>query len=411
MSKTDYDRLTASGLEIETVGDLLGGHGDAPVAPVAPPRHEGQPAFPTPGIYFGMPEEQYHAIHAGSTSGLKNLSVSSMDYWANSALNRDREEQSRKDYFDFGKAIHCLVLEGEEAYQARYVVGLEKPKGVLETTDQIKTRIAELGHKPTTKGFDDLTRAARKEDWIAQLLALDPDAQVWERMQAAFDAEHEGAEIVTHKIDKRVRIAARMIEAHPELKDAFTGGYAEVSVFWYCPETGCPMKARFDYLKMRVIVDLKSFAGKGGMPIRKAILNTIASYSYNLQHSVYLEAAMAARRMIREKGEFAIHSNMDTPGTLAPHARGAIVDWCTKWAKQTEEPQFLFVFQKADIAPVTRGYVMPRGTVLSVTRSISERLKRKWVECAMIYGTDQWLDIEPIETLADEELPIWATDL
>ena len=375
--------------------------------PVEPPRLEGQAPFPEPGIYFGMSDAKYHGIHACSASGLKKLAASSMDYWADSILNPERDdERERKDYFDFGNAIHCLVLEGEEAYARRYVVGLEKPADVLETADQIKARIAELKWKPLTRSADG-SRAAKKEDWIEQLLSIEPKARIWDRMKAEFDAANAGREIVTHKIDRRVRIAARMIAAHPELKTAFTGGYPEVAVFYHCPETGAPMKAKFDYLKMRVIVDLKSFANRGGMPIDRAIERTIASMRYNVQHVVYDQAAEEIRKVIRERGTMAIY-HCDCPSVGVYEARQAFT---MRWAEQTEPPAFMFVFQQTGTAPVTRGKIMPRGTVFSVTRSRVEMLKRKWVECAKTFGTDPWIDIAPVDTIDDAAIPLSATEI
>lgn len=410
---SDFDTLNAQGLAER--GDLLGDVWEAPgpVQPVTPPRLPDAPEFPTPGIYFGMPEETYHAIHACSTSGLKKLSVSSMDYWADSVLNPTRDEDKvQKDYFDFGHAIHTLVLEGEEAYAARYVIGLEKPEGVLETTDQIKARIVELGSKPTAKGYDDNSRSAKKEDWIEQLLDLDPEAQIWDRMKAEFEAQHAGAEVISHQIDRRVRIAAKMILAHPEIASFFRCGHAEVSVFWHCPVTGCPMKARFDYLKLEEIVDLKSFGNKGGKPIDRAIEHTIATYRYNMQHVVYDEAVEAAKALVREHGEAAInHCDLDVNrDQIDTDARDG---WCHEWAKQEAPPTFVFVFQQTGLAPVTRGKRMPRETmgVFGTTKRRIEELKRVFIANCEVYGTEPWLDIQPVTDIDDEAIPMWATEI
>jgi hypothetical protein len=410
VKKEDIENLRAMGLDIETVGELLGDTVER-AAPVLPPIREGQAPFPEPGIYFGMSDEVYHAIHACSTSGLKHLSVSSMDYWANSLLNPDREIEE-KAHFNLGKAIHCFVLEGEQAYLDRYVVDIDKASFVdeegksilLETTDQIKARLAELGHKPVSKGLEDATRAARKEDWITQLLEVDPDAPVWERMVTQFHGENLGKQFIDARTDHRIRIAAKMILAHPEIAKTVQGGYPEVAVFWFCPVTGTPMKCKFDYLKMRAIVDLKSFGNKGLKPIDRAIETAIANYRYNLQHVIYVEAAMEARHLIREHGTEAIH--------IEDEARlPEITDWCFKWASQREEPGFIFVFQQMGVAPVTRGKIMPTGTVFSVTKSRAEMLRRKWVESASTYGSDPWLDIVPIDEIEDEAIPLWATEL
>jgi len=397
----------------DTEARILSGDPE-PVEPFDLPRLSGQPAFPEPGIYFGMSEDDYHAVPAGSTSGLKRMGVSSMNFWADSWLNQDREEEDEKQHFSLGKAIHCLVLEGPEAYAERFAADLDKADYVdeigksllLETTHQIKARIVDFGSKPTTKGYDDATRPARKEDWIAQLLDLEPDALIWEQMLARHRAENEGAQFITAKTDRRVRIAAKMILAHPEIGKAMDGGYGEVSIFWHCKATGLPMKARFDKLKMRLIADIKSFANQGGKPIDRAITTAIASYRYNMQHVIYLEAAEAAKAMIRERGAACI--------TVTPFCEvdegERQVEWAKKWATQPE-PAFLFVFQQTGSAPVTRGKLMPKGTLYSVTKSRVDEMKRRVIECAKAYGIDPWLDIEPVETLLDEEIPSYATDI
>jgi len=440
---------------------------------VAPPRLEGQPEFPKPGIYFGMDEEEYHAVPACSTSGLKKLSVSNMDYWATSHLNPDKPDVQR-DYFDYGKAIHAFVLEGEGAYIDRFAVELDEAdyegQGVITSTDEIKAAIgcftetvpvrpASGGKQPLIDQLSELAarherpvdlegtvaelkerikeyeeeqpvrpssrvedetpegetfmRTANKADWIKQLLELKPEAMVWDKMTADHRAKHEGKTFITAQQDRRIRISVKMITAHEEISKAFTGGYAEVSIFWYCRKTGAPIKARMDYLKMRTIVDLKSFGNNAGMPIDRAIERTIANYRYNLQHVIYVEAAMEAKRMIREAMEKGEHlcSVINIPDQRAPENYIAIYSWCAKWAAQKEEPGFIFVFQQSGIAPVTRGKIMPTNTVYSVTSRRAEELKRKWVECAQEYATLPWLDIQPIDTIDDEAIPLHSTEL
>lgn len=454
----DYENLKAQGIDdIETVGMILGD--DAPegankVARILPPKFDDQPEFPDPGIYFGMSEDDYHAIPAFSSSGGKKLAVSSMDYWANSWLNPDKEEVERK-HLDLGKAIHAFVLEGEDEYLGRFAIELDPEdyadQAVLTTADEIKAAIgkftAEQPVKPVSGskteivqqlkdlGSDNLdgtipelkeligeftetvpvkpvsrveeeredgttySRAATKDDWIEQLLDLDPTAMIWDRMVAEHRAKHEGKTFIDARTDRRIRIAVKMIMAHDEISKAFTGGFPEVSIFWHCATTGVPMKARVDYLKMRAIVDLKSFGNNAGMPIDRAIERTIANYRYNLQQVQYDEGVQAAKAMIRAHGVKVIHGNERQ------------VEFAKAWAMEETDPAFIFVFQQTGNAPVTRGKVMPRGTVFSVTRARHEELKRKWAVCAETFGTDPWLDIQPIDEIEDEAIPLHATEL
>jgi hypothetical protein len=153
-------------------------------------------------------------------------------------------------------------------------------------------------------------------------------------------------------------------------------------------------------------VDLKSFNNAAEKPIDRAIEQTIASRKYNMQHVFYEEAVMQARRMVRENPE-AIYVAGDLPPPLLEPYR----EWCLKWAKQMDPPAWLFIFQQTGTAPVTRGKLMPRGTVFSVTRSRISSLKREWAECAKTFGTDPWVDVVPIDEIEDEAIPLYATEI
>lgn len=465
------ESLRSQGVDLPTLGEMMGDTG-TPAAPrVQPPRFPDQPEFPAPGVYIGMPEEVYHSIPGCSTSGLKEFSTSCQDFWEGSWMNPDREERVSA-FFDYGKATHVFVIEGEAEYLRRYFVGLElsdfEGENIIVSTEQIKAAIgafeelqpvkpvgtkkqdlldqlvdlserhgvavdrevdvaglkAQIGAfnelapvKPVSKVADTMDdgteyqRTAVKSDWIAQLLALDPEAQIWDDMMARHCDAHAGKEMITARSDRLIRIRAKIIEAHPELGQAFKGGWPEVSFFWYCPKTGAPMKARMDYIKMRTIVDLKTFTNKGGKPIRTAINQAIATYKYNIQHLIYVEAANAVKALIREHGAGVIFFGDFVSSNDDAKARIAATDWFLKWATQTEDPGFIFVFLKSDKAPVARGKIMPQGTVFSVTRSRVEEMKRQWVACAQTFGTDVWLDVEPIDEVDDEELPLYTTDI
>jgi len=435
--------------------------------PIQPPRHEGQPAFPSPGIYFAMPEEKYHAIPAASTSHLKELAVSSMNAWASSWLNLDRIEREEK-FFNYGKAIHSFILDGEQAYLDRYAIDLDqaeygdalvhtnqirdaigkftttKPVTPKGTKQELIDQLAELGQlhgsevnldasvpalKTQIRQFDEETpetpirkiyeededgnqiaRPASKPDWIAQLLTLNPKAKVWDKIVADYRAQHLGKEFLDAQSDRRIRIAAKMIMAHPEIGPLFHKGFPEVSIFWYCKKTGAPMKARIDWLRLNAIIDLKSFSNKNGKPVDSAIVTAIASFRYNMQHVIYDEAAQAARELIREHGPKVVQHCDDAVDIELIAKRD---EWCKKWAEQKDAPAFIFVFQQTGVAPVTRGKKMPRVNmgVFGATQAMVTALKRTWIKAATQYGTDPWLDLAPIEEIDDETIPLWATDL
>jgi hypothetical protein len=398
------------------------------VVPLMPrieaPRHTGQPAFPTPGIYLNMPAEEYHAIHACSASGIGHLSVSSMDYWAMSVLNEERTEKIPKDSgeltpMELGQAYHCFICEGAVEFNKRYAVALDKDtarfnaeaegKTLCVTIADIRKAIDEAGGKP---------KGTAKDALIDQLMELDENAMVWDRMVADHVAKNAGKTMITHKLFRRIAIAKAMIDGDPQLKDAFTGGHAEVSIFWYDEKTGIPMKARLDYLKMLHLIDLKSFSNKQGKPIQRAIDMEISYRKYFIPVVVYLEAIEAAKKMVRDtKGAGTLwqhRSFVKAEGhapvvEAAPVTDAGIKEWFWKWAHQPE-PKVIFIFQQTGIAPVTRGREMVKGGTFAVTRNAVQALKRKWRKCALAYGTAPWVDFEPVRATIDEELTFAAAD-
>lgn len=395
-----------------TVAEAMGDEPiDKTVKRVTPPRHPTHPPFPEPGIYFGMPDDVYHAIHACSASGLKNLSVTSMDYWALSVLNQEREEISSGNSGaltgkQLGQAYHSFIVEGVLAFNERFAVALDKDvartnavgKGqpFCVTVADIRVAIDAAGAKP---------KGTSKDALADQLLDLVPDAVIWDREVAAHEAANAGKTMISSKLFRRIAIADAMIKNDPQLKDAFTGGHAEVSIFWYCPMTGAPMKARLDYIKLSYLIDLKSFSNMQNKPIQRAIDMAISNNKYFIPVVVYSEAIEMAKQMIRNSNGGHVYQYNAPDGCVDPK----LVDWCWKWAHQPE-PEVIFIFQQTGIAPVTRGRKMERGTTYMVTKSAVEFLKKKWVRCAEAYDVDPWVDFEPVTRTVDESLTWAATD-
>jgi hypothetical protein len=196
-----------------------------------------------------------------------------------------------------------------------------------------------------------------------------------------------------------------MIECDPEVRHAFTGGYAEVVLIWHCPKTGVPMKARVDYLKLKSIVDLKSIANQRDRSLENAIRFEIAAYHYNIQPAVYQEGVEAVRALVRAgKALIAAHG-------AAEERMSELEAWAYRWAAQSDA-EWLWVFQQKGDAPVTRGVFYPLGgTTQMLTRDIVLQQKRRFRKFSETFGNDPWLDVRPIYDLADEDLPASTTEI
>lgn len=469
-------KLRAQGIEVDTVEDILKERDDSVIGRFDAPRLEGCSPLPEPGIYFGMSDDEYHALPALSNTGIKKLAASPMIFWASTPWLSERKRKQveeaaaeEKAHHIFGKAYHCRLMEGTSVFANRYAVELDPADypDCLVSTDQIKAAIgkftetvpvrprgktiAELAEqlkglggnpdglkadhikdairsytetvpvKPVVKvmdpdgpGGEPYERAAVKADWVDQLLELDPEAQVFMRLQQAHARVNAGKTFISADQHAELEIAAAMIERDPELKFAFTGGHAEVVLIWYCPVTGVPMKAKVDYLKIKRIIDLKSIGNQRERSIENAIRFEIATYHYNIQPCVYFEGANVVRQLVREHGASAVHScedhaTIDASAFEAMHADR--VGYALKWASHQQPDEWLWVFQQKGAAPITRGVWFPRGAVKMVTDDIVSRAKRLFREFGTAFGTDPWLDVKPPYQIADEDIPLSATEI
>lgn len=388
------DKLRAQGLNVETVGDIIG-DGPAPEAkPFVMAVLDGYPVeWPGEGIFFGMEEETYHAIPALSNGGIKKLAASPMLYWADSRwLNYDYEPREEKEHFDTGHAAHCRVLEGREAFQQRFAIGLDKKDhpNALDTLKEIKAAYPE-GIKP---------KGTSKRECFDNLKLYDGAVELWDDLLAEHEKANEGKTMIPAKTVRQIEIAAAMIEKDPELSAALSGGYPEVVLLWICRKTGVPMKAKADYLKIKMIVDFKTIANQKEQSIENAIRFEIANRRYGIQPSAYLEGAKAVRQLVRERGDEVIH------GTYEQRA------WAHKWASHTLPDEFMFVFQQKGAAPVARGLFWPRaGTTRMLCDDIVTRMKRRLRTFSETFGCDPWLDVAPVYDIDDESIPPWATEI
>ena len=369
---------------------LFAGPGNAMsgVHPSGPPVSVEHPLVTQPGVYFGMPEEAYHRAFALSATGIKHLRISPLDFWARSPLNPERVAEESEARI-IGRAYHKRIIEGQAAFEAMYAAELDPAEypEALRTNEELKTAIERAG------GPSARLASLRKAELIERLLQYDPAAVIWDRLVAAHQERHLGKIRLPALAIRRVEIAAAMIEKHPQLRQAFSGGMPEVSVFWVDAQTGTPCKARFDYLKPRAIVDLKSYENTIGLPVRKAIARCVATYRYHIQAAFYLEGAIAARELIAEGRVFGeVDAGFPRALLAAP------------------ERHFLFVFQQKGPAPLARGMVLAPGLTLDIGREEIADATALFAQCWRAYGADPWLDVSEIETFDPTEFPAYIAE-
>jgi hypothetical protein len=186
-----------------------------------------------------------------------------------------------------------------------------------------------------------------------------------------------------------------MIEKHPHINKCFRGGYPEVTVVW--TDNEIRFKSRFDYLKPKAIIDLKTFANMMNKPIDSAIYSAMASKKYHIQAAFYLRAVEKAKELV-ELGKFE-----------------ATDEAAVKWLSQlclSDPHDFYFVFQQKGVAPLARCKKFTRGSLWSCGEVAIDEAIRRYMFYMQKHGeTEPWVDDTPIDEFEDSLFPAYTTEL
>ncbi len=314
-----------------------------------------------PGIYFGLDERTYHAAPWIGSSNMKTLYSSPPDYWFESHMNPMREADEESFAQKFGTAIHHRILHGEDSFTKAYRY-VEGETGDSVSAEALKAWIKEQGGTPAKLKADN------------------------ERMCV----EEMGVNVLSQRVYEKIMLSAAMILRNPHLAQAFTNGFPEVSVFW--TDDGVPCKARFDFLKARTIVDLKSFRGKDRiMPLDPMFISDVKRYKYQAQAAHYLNGHKACRDLLA-KGLVRV-----LPGAVAPTD-----EWMAK--AFANDAAFTFVAYKADGMPIARSYqIAPMSPWHVDGLSYVARAMDNYRQNLERFGTLPWVDTQEPYNLEEED--------
>lgn len=317
--------------------------------------------FKGEGIYFGMPANQYHKLPWCGSSNIKTLYSSPPDYWFESAMNPLREDEEESFAQKFGSAIHDRILYGEEYFKKHYRF-IEGEKGETVSAEGLKEWITGQGGFP-------------------KKLKADNERMVVEEFKT---------QLLTERIYNQIMVSAALIVKNPNLAQAFTGGFPEVSIFWKLD--GAPCKARIDYLKPRVLVDLKSFRSREQiMTIDGLFISSIKRYKYHIQAAHYMAGHKAGAGLIAEAKVF----------TDADTARPDDA-WLTK--AFSGPAHFVFVAYKADGAPISKSYQIQNGSPWHIEgASYVSRALDNYRNNMEKFGTDPWVNLDEPYALGEDD--------
>ncbi|MBU0801424.1 MAG: PD-(D/E)XK nuclease-like domain-containing protein [Alphaproteobacteria bacterium] len=352
------------------------------------------------GIYIGQRFEDYRADWALGSGSIKTLVTSPPEWWWDSPFNTLRRPDStdtEKAHFRLGTATHVALLEGMDVFEAVYGVAPSKKDfpNHLDTNDELKEACREFG----------LPVSGKKDDLIERLLARNPKIRILKVEIDAWEAQGKIAltDIEWGKIMRLHRIAMRapgqLATTGGEfttMREAFTGGLSEVSVFWV-DEDGIRQRARFDKIHPNATVDLKTFANWTKGDFRKALLREVVVRGYTIQAAHYDEARRQLRRLFAEGKVFG-----GTPEEIEILKEIAAAD---EWA-------WIWVFAKTAGAPLVQGVLFDRAGS-NYTYAAQQRATglANFAHHREFFGLEpdvMWFDPEAVWAPGDEDFPPFA---
>ena len=356
------------------------------------------PTTPPPlgeGLYFGLDEARYHADVALGSGSIRELAMCPIYYWVDSWMNPLRTERAETDALLYGRALHCLVLEGPAAFQARYapIPDAEAHPDAYTTMDGIKAALKDAGAKVS----------GSKAEISARLKEVDPTATFLDEIVEAFhaDCQERGVTALKAELYSELIQVASFILGDTRVRAAFQGGRPEVSLFW--EQDGVRMKARLDYVRLGkrdrkpigVVTDLKSFSNVLDMPPERAVIRAIANTRLDVQAAAYFEGIKRIPEFVKSGKVFG--------------AEGINPDWIT--ALGSVEPadwQWYWCFyEKGSPISLLRSTHM-ESPLLAAARMDLARALDAYRDNMAAFGT-QWRFVDPMADInvSLEDMPKW----
>lgn len=318
------------------------------------------------GIYVGLPSDRYFAADRLGSTDLSVLHNRPADWFYRSRHNPFYEREATAE-MEFGSALHLLLLEGEEAYRAGCVI---KPATYID---------AKTGEEKPWNGNANVCKA-----WLEE-------------------HDRPGVHIITEDADRRVRHMAALIQNHPELGEPMRKGLSEVSVLWTHEQTGIRLRARFDKLLPRFVVDLKTFGANGrGIDLTQQCLWLVKDRHMDVQRFMYFQARQAMATLIAAGKVFG--------------ATSAQADWLAKVAA-VEDWRWCWIFYRR--RDDQKGYAPIVKPIYRSHFDVSFESGRQKMDVALQnyrtfvdrFGFDvPWAVVEAGEEPPDHAMPMGMTD-
>jgi hypothetical protein len=344
-----------------------------------------------------MPFDEYLGIKCLNASGIKLLNISESDFWYRSWMNPkskyiDEDSKAKME----GRAYHCRILEGEDAFHTRYALEYDDTADdpmILRGNKEMIDALTRLGIKGiSSKSAESLSKLC------AQYL---PQYKTLHTLKSAHLEAAQGREMIHPQKLYEIEMGELMIKNHPDIKGYFRGGYPEVTVIFEA--FGVRFKIRFDYLKVWDASDLKTFANVMGAEIKLAVNKAFSNQKYHIQGTLYLCGVEIAKRYA---------------------AQGLVYGFDKVEPDESRREKWLDMFSKNECNELKYAFVQKGDVPTTIPRIFSKKEKMfaqgfeviqngitRFKNAYERHGESVWITTIREEYLHYDDMPPWINDV
>ena len=231
-------------------------------------------------IIYNHAEHLYRQAPGCSSSQIKvfgNRSPAHFHYW----FCGEPIIRTETSAMQLGSMVHCLVLEPDK-FDHRYLVQPEPGEHDLVTVPHMRQWLKD----------HNLSQAGIKSELIERILQHDPDAPVWAVME---DKRKQHKKIVKSELAEQAHLMSESVLSNPQVQQLLGQGDAEVSIWGKHKGTGLLIKARPDWLRPGICIDLKTCSSSAP----RQFANDFLKFGYDLQQAHYTSTLISAGIEIR----------------------------------------------------------------------------------------------------------------
>lgn len=372
------------------------------------------PADLEDGIYFQLPETEYHALPRLSASGCNNLLTSPATFWADSWLNPEKvkEDEATEDEKTaaqiVGSAYHTARLEPHR-FDDLYVCEPDPddyPKALMNGT-QIGEALAELGQAKKRAGETVVEQAAR-------LYAAGYKGHIWPLIKDDWEEQRGERFGLKPKVYREIKRDMERLHSNTDISPFLTGGQAEVSILW-TDKNGTRWKCRIDYLKPRHIVDLKTFENSFRKNLEQCVIDAVRFNRYYVPAYVYwcaAEEVRAGKLPIRKVQNAAqkdlieqIRESQDPfEFWWIFQEKGGVPNVLARQLQMTAATHPHYLFQAPDEAgrELLKELMKSPSRIWDKAKIEVEHAEKLFRQCLDIWGAEPWGAMNPVSRIDDE---------